>query len=210
MLRCGGRLRRPRPAAWCSSRPAHRRPRGAGDTRSAAGSSSKPAGFPAPPAKDPTGRRGPSDSAAPDGDGRDGTRRITVTQITIITEEVRAVEATPDPARGTFLIDVDRLPGALGWELKPSGLCQEATCVPVADVGSLRVGEQLDLVAVAGALGRPAGRRRHGRRAAGGCAPRGAAAAGARGASLAGVRAACPRRAAAPPGRVAGEEKAAG
>jgi len=79
-----------------------------------------------------------------------------VTQITIITEEVRAVEATPDPARGTFLIDVDRLPGALGWELKPSGLCQEATCVPVADVGSLRVGEQLDLVAVAGALGRPA------------------------------------------------------
>jgi hypothetical protein len=79
-----------------------------------------------------------------------------VTQITIITEEVRAVEATPDPARGTFLIDVDRLPGALGWELKPSGLCQEATCVPVADVGSLRVGEQLDLLAVAGALGRPA------------------------------------------------------
>ena len=79
-----------------------------------------------------------------------------MTQITITAEGVRTVEATPDPARGTFLIDADRLPDVLGWELKPSGLCREGTCVPVADVGSLTVGERLDVAAVAGALGRPA------------------------------------------------------
>ena len=78
-----------------------------------------------------------------------------MTQITIIDSEARTVEATPDRGRGTFLIDPDGLPEALGWELKPSGLCQEHACVPV-DVGSLQVGGQLDLVAVAAALGRPA------------------------------------------------------
>jgi peroxiredoxin len=78
-----------------------------------------------------------------------------VIQITIVDSEWRQVEATPDPDRDTFLIDPDRLPEALGWELKPSGLCQETTCVPVPDMAALRVGEQLDLVAVARALGRP-------------------------------------------------------
>ena len=79
-----------------------------------------------------------------------------MTQITIIDAGSRRVEATADPGRGSFLISPDRLPEALGWELKPSGLCQESTCVPVGDVGSLRVGDQLDLMAVARALGRPA------------------------------------------------------
>jgi peroxiredoxin len=77
-----------------------------------------------------------------------------MTEITIIDEVARHVEATPDPERGTFLVDADRLPEALGWELKSSGLCRGDTCVPVADTGSLRVGEQLDLTAVAEALGR--------------------------------------------------------
>jgi peroxiredoxin len=78
-----------------------------------------------------------------------------VTQITIIDAESRRVDATPDPGRGTFLIDPELLPEALGWELKPSGLCQRDTCVPVGDVGALKVGGQLDLAAVARALGRP-------------------------------------------------------
>jgi peroxiredoxin len=76
-------------------------------------------------------------------------------KITIIDEEVRTVEATPDADRGTFLIDDDRLPEALGWELKSNGLCREHTCVPVADPSSIRVGRRLDLTAVARALGRP-------------------------------------------------------
>ncbi len=79
-----------------------------------------------------------------------------MTQVTIIDFEVRTVEGTPDPARHTILIDVDRLPEALGWELTPKGLCRQQACVPVADIGALMVGDRLDLVAVASALGRPA------------------------------------------------------
>ena len=75
-------------------------------------------------------------------------------RITIIDEATRHVDATPDPERGSFLVDPDRLPDALGWELKPSGLCRGDTCVPVADTGALEVGGQLDLAAVAEALGR--------------------------------------------------------
>ncbi len=78
-----------------------------------------------------------------------------MTHITIIDAGVRTVEATVDVERGTFLIDPAVLPDALGWELKPHGLCQASTCVPVVDPDSLRVGEQLDLTAVATALGRP-------------------------------------------------------
>jgi peroxiredoxin len=78
-----------------------------------------------------------------------------MTQITIIDADVRTVEAAVDAERGTFLIDVDCLPDALGWELKPQGLCQESACVPVADAESLRVGHRLDLAKVAAALGRP-------------------------------------------------------
>ena len=78
-----------------------------------------------------------------------------MTQFTIIDTETRTVEGTGDPVRGTVLIDADRLPSALGWELKPTGLCQASACVPVGDVDALKVGDQLDLAAVARALGRP-------------------------------------------------------
>jgi peroxiredoxin len=78
-----------------------------------------------------------------------------VSQITIIDTGSRQVEAGIDAGRGTFLVDADQLSGALGWELKPSGLCQDSTCVPVDDAGSLTVRGRVDLAAVARALGRP-------------------------------------------------------
>jgi hypothetical protein len=78
-----------------------------------------------------------------------------VSQITIIDTGSRQVEAGIDAERGTFLVEVDQLPEALGWELKPSGLCQGTTCVPVLDAGSLTVGDRVDVTAVARALGRP-------------------------------------------------------
>lgn len=78
-----------------------------------------------------------------------------MTRITIIDTGTRRLDAVADPERRTFLVGPELLPEALGWELKPSGLCQEGTCVPVADMGALTVGDQLDLVAVARALGRP-------------------------------------------------------
>ncbi len=77
-----------------------------------------------------------------------------MTHITIVDEAARHVEAIADPGRGTFLVDPDRLPQALGWELKASGLCREGTCVPVPDVDALMVGGRLDLMAVGRALGR--------------------------------------------------------
>ena len=52
-------------------------------------------------------------------------------------------------------IDRDRLPDALGWELKPEGLCRDHVCVPVRDQSTIAVNGSLDLAAVAAALGRP-------------------------------------------------------
>ncbi len=78
-----------------------------------------------------------------------------VNQITLIEEEARTVAARADAARSTFLVDRDRLPEALGWELGPQGLCQGERCVPVAGAESLWVGDRIDLVAVARVLERP-------------------------------------------------------
>ena len=76
-----------------------------------------------------------------------------MTEITIIDDQVRHVDARPDRVRNTFLIERGMLPEALGWELKASGLCRGTTCVPVPDVDALLVDGQLDIVAVARALG---------------------------------------------------------
>ena len=72
---------------------------------------------------------------------------------TIISDVVRTVEATP--AEGRLLIAPERLDDAIGWELKPQGLCREDTCVPVRDRAALFQGDDLDLSAVAAVLGRP-------------------------------------------------------
>src|SRR3954452_22784114 len=73
--------------------------------------------------------------------------------ITIVNDETTEVKA--DAADGCVLGSIDTLPAALGWTLQPEGLCRGDICVPVRDRDSLFVGEQLDLVAVADALGRP-------------------------------------------------------
>jgi hypothetical protein len=75
-------------------------------------------------------------------------------QVTIIEDEVRTVEA--DTVDERVLIQRERLPEAIGWELKAEGLCRDDVCVPVRDVAALQVGDRLDLAAVATALGRPA------------------------------------------------------
>jgi hypothetical protein len=77
-----------------------------------------------------------------------------VPPITIIADESRTVDGVAEGDR--LLIDPDRLPDALGWELKPEGLCREDACVPVRDSSELFVDGRLDIAAVAGALGRPA------------------------------------------------------
>ena len=75
-------------------------------------------------------------------------------RITVISYTATSVEGLVDDARGTILVEPDQLPAALGWELKPAGLCREDTCVPVADPSTLLVDGRVDLTAVAGALHR--------------------------------------------------------
>jgi hypothetical protein len=73
-------------------------------------------------------------------------------QATIVTDETHTIDGGVDGDR--LSIDPAALADALGWELKPEGLCRESVCVPVRDRASLFVGDRLDVGAVAGALGR--------------------------------------------------------
>jgi hypothetical protein len=73
---------------------------------------------------------------------------------TIISDAVRRADATP--ADGRLLVAPERLVDALGWELKREGLCRDDVCVPVRDRASLFAGDDVDLAAVAAALGRVA------------------------------------------------------
>lgn len=75
-------------------------------------------------------------------------------QATIISEDARTVDV--EIADGRLLVAPDRLADALGWELKPQGLCRGEQCVPVRDQAALFRGEDLDLSSVAAALRRPA------------------------------------------------------
>jgi hypothetical protein len=74
-------------------------------------------------------------------------------EVTIISDDVRTIEATLSD--GSVLVDPAELSAALGWELKPEGLCRDDVCVPVRDQRSLFVDDQLDVARVADALGRP-------------------------------------------------------
>jgi peroxiredoxin len=83
------------------------------------------------------------------------TKGERVSEITVITDRVATVDGRADTERLTFLVDPTDLSLALGWELKPSGLCQGDVCVPVRDRDAVRVGDRLDLVAVAEAVRQP-------------------------------------------------------
>jgi hypothetical protein len=56
---------------------------------------------------------------------------------------------------GGALIDAAGLEEALGWTLKPEGLCKDDSCVIVNDRDALFVGDRLDVAAVASLLDRP-------------------------------------------------------
>lgn len=77
-----------------------------------------------------------------------------MSSIIVISDTASWVEGRVDHRRGTVLVEPGRLPAALGWELKPVGLCREDACVPVADPSTLMVDGWVDLKAVAAALGR--------------------------------------------------------
>jgi hypothetical protein len=55
---------------------------------------------------------------------------------------------------GAAMIAADDLDAALGWTLKPEGLCRGDVCVPLRDP-AFTDADQLDVAMVARALGRP-------------------------------------------------------
>jgi peroxiredoxin len=75
-----------------------------------------------------------------------------MSDLIIIDEAVHHVTGTSDGER--LLVDRAAFTAALGWELKPEGLCRGDVCVPVADPATLTVDGRLDIAAVAAALGR--------------------------------------------------------
>jgi hypothetical protein len=74
-------------------------------------------------------------------------------EVTIISDDIRTVDGAVSDGR--ILLDPAGLPDALGWELKPEGLCRDDVCVPVRDPRTLFADDQLDLERVADALARP-------------------------------------------------------
>ena len=71
----------------------------------------------------------------------------------ILIDESRSIETAARVADGTVTLSPDAVRTALGWELKPAGLCRGDVCIPVRDD---RIGAGgVDLEALAKALGRP-------------------------------------------------------
>jgi peroxiredoxin len=75
-----------------------------------------------------------------------------MSDLTLIDEDVHHVMGAV--VGGRLLVDPAAFSTALGWELKPEGLCRGDICVPVTDPHALTVDGRLDMAAVAGALGR--------------------------------------------------------
>lgn len=72
-----------------------------------------------------------------------------------IIDNGRPVDVSAIIAGGTVGLPSGGLKAALGWELKPEGLCRGAICVPLP-AGSLPVTDAgIDLAALAAVLGRP-------------------------------------------------------
>lgn len=68
--------------------------------------------------------------------------------LTVLTPEgANTVDGRISAGRAT--VAVADLPAAIGWELKPEGLCRGDLCVPVRGLG----GPEVDLEAAAGAIG---------------------------------------------------------
>lgn len=72
--------------------------------------------------------------------------------ITVIADQARDIAGTIDEGRA--VVDASGLADAIGWELKPEGLCRADQCVPV-DRAGLAAGDGIDLAAAATAVGRP-------------------------------------------------------
>jgi len=78
-----------------------------------------------------------------------------MTQTFTLIDDGRARELDATLEDGRVRLPVAEVERALGWRLKPEGLCQGDTCIPVRDDASLRSEAGLDLEELARLLGRP-------------------------------------------------------
>lgn len=72
-----------------------------------------------------------------------------------ILDDGRATEIDAQGSGEAVRIAPAALRDALGWELKPEGLCQGGLCIPVRDRTALQHADGIDLAALARTLGRP-------------------------------------------------------
>jgi len=75
-------------------------------------------------------------------------------QVAVLSDETRSVEADIEGDR--VIVARDGLVAAIGWELRPEGLCRGEVCVSVRDRASIEADGGIDLVAAAAAVGSPA------------------------------------------------------
>lgn len=77
------------------------------------------------------------------------------TNFTLIDDgRVLPVAATVDN-NGRVRLSPAALRDALGWDLKPQGLCKDDRCVPVGGLADLVTGDGIDLPGLAAVLARP-------------------------------------------------------
>jgi len=73
----------------------------------------------------------------------------------LLIEDGSAHEVAAQVSGGRVRIAASSLRSALGYELKPEGLCRGETCFPVRDRAALVAGDALDLAELARITGRP-------------------------------------------------------
>ncbi len=75
-----------------------------------------------------------------------------------IVSELTALEATQQPGDGDtprWLVDDAQLEALTGWSIRPEGLCRGDVCVPAHARPDVRVGDRVDVGAVADLLRMP-------------------------------------------------------
>ena len=70
-------------------------------------------------------------------------------------DDGRITSITATVSSGDVRLAPDALKAALGWELKPQGLCKDERCVPIGRHTDRVNADGVDLAAVAELLGRP-------------------------------------------------------
>ena len=76
-------------------------------------------------------------------------------QMFTVIDNGNPVEVPASIADGKVRLSRESMKSALGWELKPEGLCRGAVCVPLPQEASLVDREGIDLIELAKLLDRP-------------------------------------------------------